>query len=214
MACALPAAPRQRRGLWQCGPFWFLYPLSPSPFATAQDSPFPLYDQVKAEHVVPGIKALLAQMHREIDELEGSVQPTWEGVVEPLERIMDRLGRAWGTVSHLKAVRDSEDLRAAVEEVQPEKVKLSLRLSQSRPLYEAFKAIREGDGWAALSEAQQRIVEGELRDFVLGGVALEVRPGRPLGAGRAGWEQRALCRRCCRLLPACQELHVLITPWR
>lgn len=52
--------------------------------------------------MVPGIKALLAQMHREIDELEASVQPTWAGVVEPLERIMDRLGRAWGTVSHLK----------------------------------------------------------------------------------------------------------------
>lgn len=45
---------------------------------------------------------------------------------------------------------------------------------QSKPLYEAFKAIRDGAGWTALSEAQQRIVEGELRDFVLGGVALEV----------------------------------------
>lgn len=87
-----------------------------------------------------------------------------------------------------QAVRDSEDLRAAVEEVQPEKVKLSLRLSQSRPLYEAFKAIRDSEGWAALSEAQHRIVEGELRDFVLGGVALEVRGSarlllRPSGGG-------------------------------
>ena len=74
-----------------------------------------------------------------------------------------------------QAVKDSEPLRTAVDEVQPERVKLSLRLSQSKPLYEAFKGIKEGDLWGQLSEAQQRIVDGELRDFVLGGVALEVR---------------------------------------
>jgi len=31
------------------------------------------------------------------------VQPTWQGLVEPLERVVDRLGRAWGAVNHLKA---------------------------------------------------------------------------------------------------------------
>lgn len=46
--------------------------------------------------------------------------------------------------------------------------------------YEAFKAIKEGPQWGKLTEAQQRIVDGELRDFVLGGVALEVgRGGHP-----------------------------------
>lgn len=137
------------------------------------DSPFPAYSEVKADHVVPGIRALLAELHAEVDQLEASVEPSWEGLVQPLERIVDRLSRAWGTVSHLKAVKDTEELRKAVEEVQPERVKLSLRLSQSKPLYEAFKAIKEGPAWAGLTEAQRRIVEGELRDFVLGGVALE-----------------------------------------
>lgn len=128
---------------------------------------------------MPGIRTLLAQLHAEVDVLEASVEPTWEALVQPLERIVDRLSRAWGTVSHLKAVKDSEDLRKArmrlswiggqgavwerpcvfcfsaaagfapatddiftdtedgplnsvqaVEEVQPERVKLSLRLSQ------------------------------------------------------------------------------------
>ena len=48
------------------------------------------------------------------------------------------------------------------------------RLSQSRPLYEAFKSLKEGAQWDSLPEARRRIVEHELRDFVLGGVALEV----------------------------------------
>lgn len=132
-----------------------------------------MFDKVTAEHVVPGIRSLLDELNREIDELEKNVTPTWEGLVEPLEGIVDRLGRAWGTVSHLKSVRDSEPLRKAVEEIQPERVKLSLRLSQSRPLYEAFKGIKESDLWGQLTEAQKRIVDEELRDFVLGGVALE-----------------------------------------
>ena len=138
-----------------------------------QNSPFPLWDEVKAEHVVPAIRQLLDETNKAIDELEANVTPTWPGLVEPLERIMDRLGRAWGTVSHLKAVKDTEALRKAVEEVQPEKVKVMLRLSQSKPIYEAFKSIKEGDLWAGLTQAQKRIVDGELRDFVLGGVALE-----------------------------------------
>lgn len=82
-----------------------------------QDSPFPNFDAVKAEHVVPGISALLTQLGEEIDELERSVTATWRGLIDPLERISDRLGRAWGTISHLKAVKDNEALRKAYEEV-------------------------------------------------------------------------------------------------
>ncbi|CAL5226728.1 g9581 [Coccomyxa viridis] len=137
------------------------------------DSPFPLFDEVKAEHVVPGITQLLDELNAELDELEKKVEPTWHGLVEPVERLTDRLSLAWGTVSHLKAVKDSEALRKAVEETQPLQVKFGLRLSQSRPLYEGFRALREGAEWDRLSEARKRIVESELRDFVLGGVALE-----------------------------------------
>ena len=42
-----------------------------------------------------------------------------------------------------------------------------------RPLYEGFKALRDGPTWSSLTPGQQRVVDNELRDFVLGGVALE-----------------------------------------
>jgi len=122
--------------------------------------------------VVPGIRSLLADLEGELSQLEASVTPTWSGLVEPLERISDLLGRTWGVVGHLKAVKDSEELRKAVDEVQPEKVKLGLRLAQSEPVYKAFKALREGPAWSTLTEAQRRVVEGELRDATLSGVGL------------------------------------------
>lgn len=51
-------------------------------------------------------------------ELERTVEPSWPRLVEPLEKIVDRLTVVWGIVNHLKAVKDSPELRAAIEEVQ------------------------------------------------------------------------------------------------
>lgn len=67
-----------------------------------EDVVLPLWDKIETHHVVPGVKALLKSLHVAIDELEQSVQPSWEGLLEPLERISDRHQRVWGIVSHLK----------------------------------------------------------------------------------------------------------------
>ncbi|KAL9245908.1 hypothetical protein vseg_019505 [Gypsophila vaccaria] len=134
---------------------------------------FPPFDSVCADHVRPGVLALLRQLEADLDELEKTVEPKWEKLVEPLEKIVDKLTVVWGMVNHLKAVKDSPELRAAIEEVQPEKVKFDLRLGQSKPLYNAFKAIRESSDWPQLSEARKRIVENQLKEAVLSGVSLE-----------------------------------------
>ena len=84
----------------------------------------------------------------------------------------DRLNKAWGTCTHLKAVKDSEDLRKAVDEVQPEKVAFDMKMSQSEPIFRAFKTIRASAAWESATEAQKRIVESEIRDAELAGVAL------------------------------------------
>lgn len=51
-------------------------------------------------------------------ELESTVEPTWPKLVEPLEKIADPLRVVWGIVNHLIAVKDSLELRSAIEEVQ------------------------------------------------------------------------------------------------
>ncbi|CAA7393959.1 unnamed protein product [Spirodela intermedia] len=138
-----------------------------------QDFAFPPFDVVQAKDVVPGIRKLLGTLEADLLELESKVQPTWPALVEPLERIVDRLQVVWGIVNHLKAVKDSPELRAAIEEVQPDKVKFQLRLGQSKPIYNAFKAIKESSSWSTLSDAHKRIVEAQIKEAVLNGVALE-----------------------------------------
>ncbi|EXC03912.1 Oligopeptidase A [Morus notabilis] len=138
-----------------------------------QDFDFPPFDAVEASHVRPGIRELLKKLEDDLVELERTVEPNWPKLVEPLEKIVDRLSVLWGIVNHLKSVKDSSDLRSAIEEVQPEKVKFQLRLGQSKPIYNAFKAIRESPEWDTLSDARKRIVESSIKEAVLLGVSLE-----------------------------------------
>ncbi|KAL8472742.1 hypothetical protein ACS0TY_029826 [Phlomoides rotata] len=138
-----------------------------------KDFDFPPFDLIEAKHVRPGIRALLKQLESDLEELERTVEPTWPKLVEPLEKITDKLSVVWGVVSHLKAVRDNADLRSAIEEVQPEKVAFELKQGQSKPIYQAFKAIRESPDWDKLNDARKRIVESQIKDAVLNGIALE-----------------------------------------
>ncbi|KAI7738736.1 hypothetical protein M8C21_030958 [Ambrosia artemisiifolia] len=88
-----------------------------------------------------------------------TVEPTWPKLVEPVEKMMDRLTVVWVAVNHLKVVKDTPELRSTIEEIQPEKVEFDIKPGQSKPIYNAFKAIRESPDWDVLSDAPKRIVE-------------------------------------------------------
>jgi oligopeptidase A len=140
------------------------------------------FDRIRPEHVVPGITALLAELGAVLDELEATARPTWEGVVEPLERIEDRINVVWGTVWTFMTLKNSDQLRTAIETVQPEVVAFTLRRGQSRPIFGALEKLRNGPGWNALDGAQRRIVLSLLREARHSGVGLE-------GAARARFNQ-------------------------
>ena len=132
----------------------------------------PAFDQIQPGLIVPGMTQLLQELARELTDLEAQIAPTWEKLVEPLTRIEERLSWSWGIIGHLMGVKNSPELRQAYETVQPQVVEFISRLSQSKPIYEAFSSLRQGESWGQLDEAQQRIVEASLRDAQLAGVGL------------------------------------------
>ncbi|BAZ42153.1 oligopeptidase A [Calothrix sp. NIES-4101] len=136
-------------------------------------SGLPPFADIKPEHVVPAINELIEQLDRELAQLESNVEATWTGLVEPLEKIGDRLYWTWGAVSHLMGVKNSNELREAYENVQPLVIQFSNKLSQSQPIYKAFKSIRNSNTWPNLEPAQQRIVDSAIRDAELSGVGLQ-----------------------------------------
>ena len=133
----------------------------------------PPFDRIQPEHIVPAMEQLLAELDRELGNLEANLTPTWPGLVEPLTQIEERLSWSWGIVGHLMGVKNSPQLREAYETVQPQVVQFINQLSQSKPIYEAFKALGQGESWTSLEPAQQRIVEAAIRDAQLSGVGLE-----------------------------------------
>jgi len=92
--------------------------------------------------------------------------------VEPYERLGDDMERAWGQISHLKAVKDTEELREAHKEMQPKVVELGLKVSQSQALYDAFVELKASRG-AEMTEAQLRAVDKEIKAAELAGIGLQ-----------------------------------------
>ncbi len=140
--------------------------------ASGPISHLPVWEGIAAADVQPGIEALLATLTDEFERIEGSLEPTWAGVMEPLEHLGNRLGAVIGPVMHLTSVKFDEEMQEAYEAVQPAIVALSNSMGQSRPIYDAMVALRDSDEGQALSEARARILDESIRGMERSGVSL------------------------------------------
>ncbi len=137
----------------------------------------PRYADIRHEHVAPALDLLLAEARVAVARAE-QAPPAWDQFIAPLEDATERLGRAWGQVSHLHAVLDSPELRAAYNENLPKLTQFWTELGHNEALFATYRALRASPAFAALTPARQRIVENALRDFRLGGAELpaDVKP--------------------------------------
>jgi oligopeptidase A len=145
----------------------------------------PAFDEIRPEHVVPGIRALVKEVEGMLGALEGDVSPVrqaWDTLVDPIERMQDRLGFGFGMVDHLMGVRNSPPLREAYDQIEPEVVKLLTRIGQSRPIYRGLIALRDGPEGKNLDPAQRRILGKLIQEAEQSGVALD-------GAARERFQQ-------------------------
>ena len=97
---------------------------------------------------------------------------SWNDLAEPLEDATEQLGRSWGVVSHLNAVADTPELRAAYGAMLPKVTAFFASLGQNLELYKRYKEIKAGAEFAKLSPEQQKVIDNSLRDFRLGGAEL------------------------------------------
>ncbi|HYT16236.1 MAG TPA: M3 family metallopeptidase [Burkholderiales bacterium] len=136
-------------------------------------SGLPRFASIRPEHVAHAVEQLLAENYAIIVGLTATGAPaTWVDFVEPLEEANERLSRMWGAVAHLHAVDDNPEIRAAYNATLPEVTQYWTELGQNLGLFEKYKALRVSAEFAALSQAQRKVVENALRDFRLGGAEL------------------------------------------
>ena len=134
----------------------------------------PSYAAIRPEHVEPAVDSILADnraaMSRLLEQQSGT--PSWDGLVLALDELGARLGQAWSPVSHLNAVCNSPELRAAYEACLPKLSEYWTEIGQNQPLFQAYQALAESPAAAGFDVAQKTILEHALRDFRLSGIDL------------------------------------------
>ena len=138
-------------------------------------SALPRFSSMTPVDVKPAIEQLIKDAHATVETIAiDSAHPTWQNFVTPLDDVTERLSRAWGVVGHLNAVVNSPELRDAYNGMLPAVSEFWSTLSQDERLFSKYKQIRASSGTLALNAAQNKAIDNELRDFVLGGAELEV----------------------------------------
>ena len=121
-----------------------------------------------AEGVAEQLPRLLEDAERKVAEIEASEPDGYESFVWRLADASRPLRRCWYAVAHMLGVMNSDSWRRLEEEWQPKLVAFSLRVEQSRRLYDIAKSL--------LSEpdpVRRRILEKMVQSAKLSGVGLD-----------------------------------------
>ncbi|MBL3589585.1 MAG: oligopeptidase A [gamma proteobacterium endosymbiont of Lamellibrachia anaximandri] len=131
----------------------------------------PAFSRIKPDHVEPALDHLLSHNREKIEALlKGEQIFTWDNLVEPMERLDDRLSRAWSPVSHMNSVVNNEALRSAYNTCLPKLSEYGTEMGQNAELFAAFKAVAEQSN--DLNPVQRKLLDDALLDFHLSGVDL------------------------------------------
>ncbi|PBJ83939.1 oligopeptidase A [Lysobacteraceae bacterium NML93-0399] len=136
-------------------------------------SGLPRFDAIEPAHVQPAIDALVTEADTAL-ALAGRTQPVgWDSVVVPLEDATERLGRAWNQVGHLNAVVNTPAMREAYNAALPKVTRFFSALGQDQALFAQYQALSDQADALGLDALQRRVLAHALRDFRLGGAALD-----------------------------------------
>ncbi|MCU7875565.1 MAG: oligopeptidase A [Candidatus Thiodiazotropha sp. (ex Lucinoma borealis)] len=131
----------------------------------------PAFSSITPAMIEPAIDQLIQGNRQTIEQLLNTqIDFTWNNLVEPLERIEDRLSRAWSPVSHMNAVVNNDELRAVYNASLPKLSEYATEIGQNRQLCDAYKKVNDQAG---LKQAQQQLLHNALLDFRLSGVDLD-----------------------------------------
>ncbi len=124
------------------------------------------------EHAAEELPRLLAHAERGISALETSAPEGYEQFVWRLNDVMRPLYRCWAAVSHMLGVMNSDAWRRLEEEWQAKIVAFTLRVGQSRRLYDIAKSLLATRS-KELNPVHRRILEKMVQRAELDGVGLD-----------------------------------------
>jgi oligopeptidase A len=141
-----------------------------NPFLETEN--LPRFGELRPEHALPALRELIAAHQRKLAGLlEPSAPRDFPSLISQLEEMNHELSRLWSPISHLQSVLEDPAWRDAYNESLPPMTEHRTELSQNVELQRAYQAVADNMP-ADATPAMKMLVEQELRDFRLAGVAL------------------------------------------
>lgn len=135
-------------------------------------SSLPLFQQIKPAHALPALEQVIQDNREKLEKLLTQENYTWANLMEPMQSMGVVLSDLWSPIGHLNAVTNTPEWREAYNSCLPLLTEYSTEMGQNSKLYEAVLFIKNNN-FSQLDAVQQKIIDDELRDFQLSGVALE-----------------------------------------
>lgn len=112
------------------------------------------------------LEALLNQQRKKIDAISKSNDKGYDQILKPLQDLDEELELFFAPLSHLNSVMNSEETQKAYEASLPLLSKFSSEMAQNSALFNKIEEVN------AETEEAKKVVENDIRDFVLSGVKL------------------------------------------
>jgi len=134
----------------------------------------PHWPRFTAARLDAALGELLTRTGADFDAIEAALpdQSGWDAVMVPVERLQLRLGRLFGQLGHLLGVKYDDSLQAVYDRWRADYVRLSNRMAQSQPLYDALCRLRDSAEFPSLEAARQRVLTESIRGMERSGVHL------------------------------------------
>lgn len=132
----------------------------------------PRFGDIRPDQIAPALDQALADHRAVVSRIVANRPTDFADAWLPLERADTAIAGIWSAVTHLQAVADTPELRAAYAAGQARLVENHLQVMQNQALYEVLVALTKTAGFEARPDADRAAVEHLIRDFKLSGVAL------------------------------------------
>ena len=136
----------------------------------------PLFNLFNVNQVELTMNNLVLDQHKKFVDLEEKIDQEqdikllYDLAIYETEKIEYPLSFAWSIVSHLKSVKNNDELRDVYNKCLPNIIKENSYMSQSLPLFKALEKLKNSD---SLNSVQKRIIDSSFKSMYLSGINLE-----------------------------------------
>ncbi len=136
----------------------------------------PDFNQFTPERIDKEFPVLLDKLNSDFNDIETTFSSliidenlNWENVMNPLNKINEKLRWSWGVITHLNSVKNTDKLRDVYAKLLPHVINLGNKFGQSKIIYKALKKLRETN---TLDLTRNRILDKEIIEMEHSGISL------------------------------------------